>query len=83
MTVSTETNELLRHRVIQGERWDTLAWAYYADPARYEPILRANPDLRDALGQWPMVPPVGALLLIPVLLRDAAPKQEGLPPWVR
>lgn len=77
------TGELLYHRVIEGERWDSLAWAYYADAGRYEPILRANPELRDARGQWPAVPPAGALLLIPVLYREEIPRAEGLPPWVR
>lgn len=77
------TGELLYHTVVQGERWDSLAWTYYADAARYEEILRANPELRDARGQWPETPPEGARLLIPVLYREDALPMEGQPPWVK
>ena len=81
-TAADSTGEFLRHTVVQGERWDLLAWTYYADATRYEAILRANPDLRDGLGQWPTVPPMGAIVLIPVLNMPAAATVEGLPPWV-
>ena len=81
---STATGEYLKHTVIDGERWDTLAWSYYAEAGRYEYILRANPELRDSKGQWPTVPPVGAVLLIPVLNRvDSVLPVEALPPWIR
>lgn len=77
------TDEYIRHTAIDGERWDTLAWKYYADAARYEPILRANPTLRSPSGQWPTVPPVGAQLLIPVINMAESKPVEGLPPWVK
>ncbi len=78
------TGEFLKHTVIQGERWDTLAWEYYADASRYEEILRANPGLRDVLGQWPVVPTEGTILLIPVLNQVGTPLPvEALPPWIR
>ena len=76
------TGEFLKHTVVQGQRWDSLAWIYYADASRYEAILRANPELRYRNGQWPTVPPVGAVILIPVLYMPATLPVEGLPPWV-
>lgn len=82
-TATASTGEFIRHTVVQGERWDSLAWTYYADAARYEEILRANAGLRDGLGQWPAVPPVGVIVLVPVLTVPASARVEGLPPWVR
>jgi phage tail protein X len=63
----------------QGERWDLLAWRYYGDPTRYEPIITANPHV-------PIVPILesGWRLAIPVLDRESAPVLEAdLPPWKR
>ena len=78
------TGEYLRHTVVEGTRWDSLAWTYYADATRYEEIMRANPGLRNTLGQWPAVPPAGVVLLIPVLNQVETPlPTEALPPWVR
>lgn len=69
-------DEYLSHTTREGERWDQLAFTYYGDATRYEPIVRANPH----------VPLTGALqsgltLRIPVL--DAAPSSEDLPPWFK
>jgi phage tail protein X len=63
----------------EGERWDTLAWRYYGDPFRYEPIIAANP-------QVPILPilPSGLVLQVPVLERAAAVVDDStLPPWKR
>jgi phage tail protein X len=75
--------DYIEHIAIEGERWDTLAWRYYADATRYEPILRANPGLRRESGQWPAMPPAGAKVLIPILPRPAAQSSDGLPPWLQ
>ncbi len=68
--------EYLDHTTVEGERWDQLAFTYYGDATRYEPIVRANP-------QVPMTRslPAGLTLRIPVL--DAAPSSEDLPPWFK
>jgi phage tail protein X len=63
----------------EGERWDTLAYRYYGDPYRYEPIIAANP-------QVPILPilPSGWVLQVPVLERAPAPVDDAsLPPWKR
>lgn len=77
--------EFLIHVAASGERWDNLAWRYYGQAHRFEPILRANPGLRDPrTGQWPIVPPEGVRLLIPVLPAPGASQTAGsLPPWLR
>lgn len=68
--------QYLSHTTREGERWDQLAFTYYGDATRYEPIVRANPQ----------VPLSGALqagltLRIPVL--DVASSSEDLPPWFK
>jgi len=62
----------------EGDRWDLLAWHFYADPHRYEPLIAANP-------QVPISPilEAGLLLAIPVLEAVAASDPAALPPWKR
>ncbi|MEZ1436980.1 hypothetical protein CMV24_14960 [Pseudomonas plecoglossicida] len=64
------------HITTEGERWDQLAWRYYGDAHRYQPIVEANPHvpLDAAL-------PAGLTLAIPML--DAETATEDLPPWMR
>ncbi len=68
--------EYLTHTTVEGERWDQLAFTYYGDAMRYEPIVRANL-------QVPMTRalPAGLTLRIPVL--DVVPSSEDLPPWFK
>ena len=33
------------HITTEGERWDQLAWRYYGDAHRYQPIVQANPHV--------------------------------------
>lgn len=66
------------HITTEGERWDALAYRYYGDPHRYEPLITANPDV-------PIVPllPSGIKLRVPVIeIPDTLPAEE-LPPWKR
>ena len=79
----SELTEYIRHTAIEGERWDTLAWTYYADASRYGEILRANPGLRNEQGQWPDLPEAGTQLLIPVIAMTDKLPLEALPPWIR
>lgn len=66
----------LIHTTTEGERWDSLAWKYYGDAHRYQPIMAANPDV-------PLTPalPSGLRLAIPLLEQQAS--TEDLPPWMR
>lgn len=63
-----------------GDRWDLLAWEFYADPGAVERITDANPHV-------PLYPvlPAGIRLVIPqdaALLETPIPSEE-LPPWKR
>lgn len=71
-------NGFRSHTTSAGDRWDLLAWKYYGDASKYEPIIAANPDVVIA----PILP-AGIRLLIPIL--DAADliDSEDLPPWKR
>jgi len=58
-----------------GDRWDLIAYDFYADPTLYEPIITANSDV-------PITPilPSGLKLKIPVI--DNSDEIEfTLPPW--
>lgn len=71
--------QAIKHIVIDGERWDTIAWNYYGDPFAYGPIIEANPavDIKTTLT-------AGTVLLIPVLTLAQQTAQQAvsdLPPW--
>ncbi len=77
----TTPADVLLHQVSEGERWDTVANAYYGDPHAISRLVEANPHL-DLLP----VLPTGAIVLVPVIddvaAADAA-SAEDLPPWKR
>lgn len=58
-----------------GDRWDLIAYEFYADSTLYEPIITANPEV-------PITPilPSGIKLKIPVLGNNQQIQFE-LPPW--
>ncbi|KKP40313.1 MAG: hypothetical protein UR30_C0005G0094 [Candidatus Peregrinibacteria bacterium GW2011_GWC2_33_13] len=58
-----------------GDRWDLIAYEFYADATLYEPIITANPEV-------PITPilPSGLKLKIPVM-EDNNQIQFELPPW--
>ena len=58
-----------------GDRWDLMAYDFYANPTLYEPIITANPEV-------PMAPilPSGLKLKIPVI-NDSNEIEFTLPPW--
>ena len=70
--------EYIEHRATEGDRWDTIAYAYYGDALQYEPIVTANPDI-------PIIPvlPSGILIRVPVLDLTDTLTSEELPPWKR
>ena len=58
-----------------NDRWDLIAYKFYNDATRYEPIINANPDVD--------ISPIlksGLKLKIPVLNESETIKFE-LPPW--
>lgn len=60
-----------------NDRWDLIAYKFYNDATRYEPIINANPDVN--------ISPIlksGLKLKIPVLNESETIKFE-LPPWKR
>jgi phage tail protein X len=66
----------IRHITTEGERWDQLAYRYYGDATKYEPIVAANPDVPLML-----VLPGGLELAIPVIEASSTIAAEELPPW--
>ena len=68
----------LTYQTQQGDRWDTIAYKYYGDAYRYQPILDANPEIR-------ILPrlPAGVVLKIPLLDLTQYVTTEALPPWMR
>ena len=58
-----------------GDRWDLIAYDFYANSTLYEPIITANPDI-------PITPilPSGLKLKIPVI-DDSNEIEFILPPW--
>lgn len=70
--------EYLEYKSIGGERWDQLAYKYYANALYYEPIIRANPHV-------PISPTLEAGLNLRIPIFDAeeiAFDDTGdLPPW--
>lgn len=63
------------HVTRAGERWDLLAWRYYGDAARFNPMIMANPLV-------PIEPVFEAGILIEVPILSASNLQStDLPPW--
>ena len=72
---------LYRTLVLEGQRWDTLAWLYYGDSGQYGRIMQANPavDITTHLS-------AGTLVLVPVLPLSEVQQVQAtndLPPWKR
>lgn len=59
------------------DRWDLIAYKFYGNATKYEPIIQANPDI-------PITPTIqsGIKLKIPVLDENNSITFE-LPPWRR
>ncbi|MGS5088285.1 tail protein X [Hydrogenophaga sp. A37] len=71
----------LKHTVVAGERWDTLAWRYYGNPFAYGRLVEANP----AINIVPLLP-AGETVLVPLLtVAEQAAQRDtsNLPPWKR
>lgn len=64
----------LEHITADNERWDLLAWRYYGDAIKYEPIIVANPTI-------PIEPvlPSGIRVMIPVLDVMSLPVTDPAP----
>ena len=66
----------IKHTTSEGERWDQLAWRYYADPMGYERILAANPNV----AFYPSLPG-GLVVIVPVIDASQSMNPKELPPW--
>lgn len=68
--------EYIEYTTKDGDRWDLLAYEYYGDSAKYEPIILANPLA-------PIMPilPAGLTLQIPLIEDETEESEENLPPW--
>ncbi|EDW6064260.1 hypothetical protein YT14_002378 [Salmonella enterica subsp. enterica serovar Oslo] len=76
MSDNDKNNIFQEHLTTEGERWDHIAWRYYADPMGYGRIVLANPHI----AVTPVLPG-GLRLAIPVI--DVSDVTEELPPWLR
>lgn len=68
---------VLTHQICAGERWDSLAWRYYADIAEIPRLIHANPHL--ALCE---VLPQGQILFVPIL-KVRQHNQADMPIWLQ
>lgn len=71
--------DTIQYTVLDGERWDTIAFKAYGNATLTKPIIEANPDvlITDRLA-------AGTVLVVPVFkLDDILTDQELLPPWMR
>lgn len=71
--------EFIEYRTLEGQRWDTIAYAALNDPYGYPAIIEANP-------QWRSVAtlPAGVVLRVPVSeIAEPTIAPENLPPWKR
>lgn len=74
----------MTHIAKQGERWDTIAYRYYANPFAYGLLIAANPQLSIT----PILP-AGAVVAVPIVnssdtlpASDTPVINEELPPWL-
>lgn len=71
------------HTTGPADRWDLIAYRYYGDANRTQPIIAANRELyAPTLAPIPAILPPGIALKVPIL--DPAPASADLlPPWKR
>lgn len=78
-------SDYLEHRTTAGERWDLIAFRYYADVTRQGEVIAANRHLFLEELRVPSILPAGLVLRIPI--REAGGSAEAitsqLPPWKR
>ena len=65
---------MLSYITKEGDRWDLIAWEFYADPYLYPVLLEANPELKGL-----SVLPAGKKIKIPVVYIEK--ENEINPPW--
>jgi phage tail protein X len=67
------------HRTQEGDRWDTLAWKYYGDGTKLEPLFEANPGVPRYA-----VLPGNQEIIVPVIAQETKTIPDSkLPPWKR
>ena len=70
--------EFIEHITRDGERWESLAYAYYGDAAMISPLAEANVHLR----LLPVLP-AGLPVRVPLIEDAEAIEALDLPPWMR
>ncbi|AEV36807.1 bacteriophage tail fiber protein [Pseudovibrio sp. FO-BEG1] len=79
----TTTGDYLEHVSEPGERWDTIAWAYYRDPEMMDLLVKENRHLfPEEIAKIPAILPPRLTLRIPVIEQNPL-DTELLPPWKR
>ena len=67
----------MQYTALDGERWDTIAYKAYGNPAMVKPIIEANPNVKIEERI-----PVGTVLQIPIISEDSSTlATQKLPPW--
>ena len=67
-------NEVIFYKTQQNDRWDKIAYKFYGDVFKIQPIVQANPNI-----QLTPVIPAGLTLIIPIITTTS--DVEGLPIW--
>ena len=77
------TTEHLLHKSVPGERWDTIAYKYYANGELSHVLIEANRHhFTDSLAPpWPVIP-AGTLIRVPIMEAEKV-NPDNLPPWRR
>ncbi len=72
----TTTTQYLQHLASEGDRWDTLAYQYYADATDYERIIASNRHL-----PIEATLSAGQIVFIPIIVKDT--NAHAVPAWLR
>ncbi len=81
--MGVKIGKYLEHMSKPGERWDTIAWAYYRDAQMMDLLIDENRDLfAQEIARIPAILPPRLILRIPVIEQDPL-DTNLLPPWKR
>lgn len=65
-----------------GDRWDSLAYRYYADVRLQTKLIEENRELFNGFAV-PAILPAGLTIKIPLLTKKTTVDDSLLPPWKR
>ncbi|SDR15467.1 hypothetical protein [Pseudovibrio sp. Tun.PSC04-5.I4] len=79
--MGVKTGDYLEHVTEPGERWDTIAWAFYRDAQMMDLLIVENRHLfSQEIARIPAILPPRLTLRIPVVEQDPL-DTDLLPPW--